>query len=183
MDTSKVSPSEAGSGSGTDDSIYGEHTNTLGKRLIGVAIVIGLSIIALLLWVRIAKWPRRKLRRLGCTCLPEPKKSKKSLAEEGSGTNPEIAEHRNGATPQESPRNGTRNGTGGGSLKLTIHPPADYGKSRHRSPEENAAIQTAEADNRQIRGGPSFTYIAHWPSEGRHRDDDALKTTSRYAKA
>lgn len=177
MDGSKVSPSEAGSGSGTNDSIYGEHTDTLGKRLIGVAIVIGLSLIALALWVRIAKWPRRKLRKLGCTCLPEPKKSKKTLAEEGNNKmNPEITEHRNGATPQETPGNG-RNGTGSG---LAIHPAADYGKNKHRSPEENAAIQTAEADNRQIRGGPSFTYIAHWPSEG---PDGALKPTSRHVRA
>ncbi|KAG7099272.1 hypothetical protein E1B28_001132 [Marasmius oreades] len=174
MDASKVSPSEAGSGSNTDNSVYGDHTNTLGKRLIGIAIVIGLSLIGLFLWVRIAKWPRRKLRKLGCTCLPEPRRSKKSLAEEASRTNAEIAEHHNTTTSQG-------NGNGSGNLRLTI-PASDY-KSKQRSPEENAAIQTAEADNKQIRGGPSFTYVAHWPSKGRHWDDAGLKSTSRSAKA
>ncbi|KAJ4486213.1 hypothetical protein J3R30DRAFT_3401833 [Lentinula aciculospora] len=48
------------------------HSGPLGYRLIGVVIVLTLALLASILWVTFAKWPRRKLRSWGCTCLPAP---------------------------------------------------------------------------------------------------------------
>ncbi|KIK71061.1 hypothetical protein GYMLUDRAFT_33188 [Collybiopsis luxurians FD-317 M1] len=48
------------------------HSGSLGHRMIGVIIVLVLAFLIFILWVVFAKWPRRRLRRWGCTCLPAP---------------------------------------------------------------------------------------------------------------
>ncbi|KAF5374899.1 hypothetical protein D9758_000227 [Tetrapyrgos nigripes] len=51
------------------------------KRFIGVWIVVVLVIVGLMLWIYFAKWPRRKLRRLGLTFLPKPPSKKREEEE------------------------------------------------------------------------------------------------------
>ncbi|KAJ8084070.1 hypothetical protein PM082_002837 [Marasmius tenuissimus] len=169
MDANKVVPSETG-GTMNDDA-----TNTVGKRLIGVFIVVGLTVIGLLLWIRIGKWPRRKLRKLGCTCLPEPRSSKRKLAEEAIGGGPGVAE-RPGSDGHASNRLG--------SNRETIQTPDRY-RPEIRSPEQQNTLKTAEAGSKEL-SSPSFTYIAKWPSHGRRQseidEENALKSPGQYSK-
>ncbi|ESK87892.1 hypothetical protein Moror_15259 [Moniliophthora roreri MCA 2997] len=137
-------------------------TGSLGHRLIGVGIVIGLVIVALLLWIRFAKWPRRKLRSLGCTCLPEPRSSKDivvGVADEESGLGPRGLE-----VSQRSMR--------GGSSRVAIQIPSEYA----RSPEHHATFHNAEVGNRYSKGS---TYITQW--ERSHPDVvPPPKSSSKY---
>ncbi|KAJ3818077.1 hypothetical protein F5880DRAFT_1601628 [Lentinula raphanica] len=64
-------------GATTPNSTGGEtrtfaQSGSLGHRLIGVLIVLSLLVLAFVLWLLLAKRPRRKLRSWGCTCLPAP---------------------------------------------------------------------------------------------------------------
>ncbi|KAJ3774975.1 hypothetical protein FB446DRAFT_727127 [Lentinula raphanica] len=64
-------------GATTPNSTGGEtrtfaQSGSLGHRLIGVLIVLSLLVLAFVLWLLLAKRPRRKLRGWGCTCLPAP---------------------------------------------------------------------------------------------------------------
>jgi len=76
-----VDPKDGTTGTVDDTTIT---DTSFGHRFIGVWIVIGLAVIALVLWICLAKWPRRMLRRLGLTCLPEPpsKKGNAGIVEE-----------------------------------------------------------------------------------------------------
>ena len=164
MDATKIIPNEPGSGGSLDG--YGDATNTVAKRLIGVFIVVGLLLIAFLLWIRIGKWPRRKLRKLGCTCLPEPRSSKRGLAEEAMGGGPGVAER-----PASNGSN--RHGSNRDTIQTT-----DRYRPEIRSPEQNHTLKAAEVGSKEL-ASPSFTYIAKWPSHGRRQsgvdEEDVLK--------
>ncbi|KAH7880668.1 uncharacterized protein C8R40DRAFT_1065661 [Lentinula edodes] len=69
----RAPPDDSGDPSTTEEGT-GIHaqSGSLEHRLIGVAIVLALILLAFILWLVLAKRPRRKLRSWGCTCLPAP---------------------------------------------------------------------------------------------------------------
>lgn len=64
--------STSGGGGVTTGTNQVSNPGSLKHRMIGVIIVVALALLIFILWLLFAKWPRRKLRRWGCTCLPAP---------------------------------------------------------------------------------------------------------------